>query len=129
MQETWTVTPTPENKRPFDGLLSSIGENICAVRPYERRGDVRGTFAIIVEGKTEEERTEIRRKLEHLGLRCMSEEERQILAQEILLPRQQPSPSPEQSSPLPAPSPKEDADAFDEEAMRRLEGEGGIPKE
>lgn len=92
MQETWTVTPVPENKRSFDGLLSSIGESICKVRPYEQRGDLRGTFDIIVEGKTDEERADIRRKLEHLGLRCTSEQERQVLDQEILLPRQQAAP-------------------------------------
>lgn len=131
MPETWTITPTPENTRAFDRLLSSIGEHICKVCPYERRGNTRGTFDIIVEGKTDEECADIRRKMERLGLRCLNEQERQGLDQAILLPRQQPSSPPlvEQPPPPPTSLPKEDADTFDEDAMRRLEGEGGITRE
>ncbi len=91
MPETWTLTPTAENLREFDSCLSSIGGSTCSVRPHERRGEMRGVFDIVVEGKTDDEREDIRWKLQRLGLRCITNEERQILAQEILLPRQKPS--------------------------------------
>lgn len=97
MPEIWTLTPTVENKRDFDSLLSSIGESTCNVRPHERRGEMRGAFDIVVEGKTDDEREDIRWKLKRLGLRCITDQERQVLAQGILLPRQAP-PLPESSS-------------------------------
>lgn len=123
MPETWTITPTAENQRAFDSLLSSIGESVCQVHPYEQRGAARGTFDIIVEGKTDDERAHIRQKLERLGLRCMSDQERTMLAQEILLPRQ--TPSLPESSFKPAPSDV----PLDDDAIQRLEGEGGIVRE
>lgn len=123
MPEIWTLTPTAENPKEFYDLLLSVGGNICDVRPHERRGEMNGVFAIIVEGKTDDERADIRWKLKRLGLRCITDQERQVLAQGILLPRET-TLLPESSAPLPSL-----ADSLDTDALQRLEGEGGIVQE
>lgn len=116
MPETWTVTPTADNPRSFESLLSSIGESTCSINPHERRGEMQGILDIIVAGKTDDERADIRWNLERLGLRRITDQERQVLAQGILLPRE-------------APSLPESLSTLDTEALQRLEGEGGIVRD
>ncbi|MBI2636349.1 hypothetical protein HYW84_03430 [Candidatus Peregrinibacteria bacterium] len=90
MPETWTLTPTASNKRELYDLMFMLRGSTCRVSPYEHRGGVRGVFDLIIDGLTDRERQEMLERMERVGLRRITEEERYAIAAEVLLPRQQP---------------------------------------
>ena len=96
--ETWTITITDRTStKDLESLASRLGGTISYFNPYEKRGALSGRLDLVVEEKTAEERAFLLQRLEHLGLRRVTEEERALLQKGILLPRQEeffPPPSP-----------------------------------
>jgi hypothetical protein len=103
MPETWTLTPTASSKRDLYDLMSMLQGSTRCVHPYERRGGVRGVFDLIVDQFTDRERQEMLERMERVGLRRITEEERYAIAAEVLLPGQQPKAPNPTDNPPPAP--------------------------
>ena len=103
MPEAWTITPVASSKKELYDLMFTLRGSTSHVRPYERRGGVRGVFDLIVDGLTDRERQDMMERMTLLGLRKITEEERRAIEAELLLPGQVPSASPVSLSPVPQP--------------------------
>lgn len=103
MPETWTITPTASNKREFYDLVFILRGSTSHVRPHECRSGLHGVFDLIIDGLTDLERQEMLERMERVGLRRITEEERHAIAAEILLPGQQLSSPNPTDNPPPAP--------------------------